>query len=81
MDQAQGALRDLKLIFLDSKFKTSRKNSNSKKSTAHVKKHENPESLIFNPYISNFELIIVTILHYLEFRVLHQAQGALRDLK
>ena len=57
----------VELIFLDQKSETCQKNSIFKKSTTHMKEHENSESLIFNPYISNFKMIVVTFWHYLEF--------------
>jgi len=49
LDQAQGALRDLKQIFLTEYPRLVKKNSAPRKSTAHIKKHENHENLIFDP--------------------------------
>ena len=45
--------------FLDKKSETCQKNSSFKKSTTHMKRHENHENHICNPFIHYFDAIVV----------------------
>jgi len=57
LDQAKGALRDPRKIFLTNNLRLVKKVLSSSNFSAHMKKHENHGIVTFSYILSNFELL------------------------